>query len=83
MLWNGGRGGSSGGSNNIKEPSPVLILIDQKQLENVGYFNHLDSMITKNNGCTCEIKSTIALAKAPFNRKKALSTTKTGLKFKE
>jgi len=29
-----------------RQPSPVQIMADQKQLENVEYLNYLDSMIT-------------------------------------
>jgi hypothetical protein len=44
-------------------------MIDQKQLENVEYFNYLGSMITNDARCTLEIKSRIAMAKAVFNKK--------------
>jgi hypothetical protein len=39
-----------------RQPYPIRIMIDQKQLENVEYFNYLSSMIT-NVRCTREIKS--------------------------
>jgi hypothetical protein len=29
-----------------RQPSPIKVMIDQKQLENVEYFNYLGSMIT-------------------------------------
>jgi hypothetical protein len=29
-----------------RQPYPIKIMIDQNQLENVEYFNYLDSMIT-------------------------------------
>jgi len=35
----------------LRQPSPVSRITDQKQLENVGYFNYLGSIIT--NGATC------------------------------
>jgi hypothetical protein len=38
-------------------------MIYQKQLENVGYFKYLVSMITNNARCTHEIKYRIAMAK--------------------
>jgi hypothetical protein len=57
-------------------------MIDQKQLENVEYFNYLGSMVTNDARCTREIKSKIAMAKAAFNKKKTLHQ-QTGLKFKE
>jgi hypothetical protein len=51
-----------------RQPLPVQITVDQKQLENVEYFNCLCSMIT-NAKCTREIQSRIAMAKITFNRK--------------
>ena len=50
----------------------VTIMIDQKQLENVECFKYLGSILTINGRCTCEIKSSIAMAKAAFSRKKTL-----------
>jgi hypothetical protein len=40
----------------------------KKQLENVESFEYLGSMLTNDGGCTCEIKSRIALEKAAFNK---------------
>jgi hypothetical protein len=57
-------------------------MIDQKQLENVEYFNCVSSVITNDARCTREIKSSIAMAKAAFNRKKTFQL-QIGLKFKE
>jgi hypothetical protein len=42
------------------QPSPVQIMIDQNQAENVEYFNYLGSMITNDARCTREMKSKIA-----------------------
>jgi hypothetical protein len=66
-----------------RQPSPIKIMIDQKQLENVEYFNHFGSMIKNDASCTREIKSRIAMAKAAFNKKKNLFYQKIELKFKE
>jgi len=44
-----------------REPSPVTIMIDQKQLGNVECFKYLCSMLTNDGRCTCEIKSRIAM----------------------
>jgi hypothetical protein len=52
-----------------RQSSPVQILIDQKQLENVKYLNCLCSVITKDARCTPEIKMRIAMAKAAFSKK--------------
>jgi len=51
-------------------------MTDQKQPENVEYFNCLGSMITNAARCTCEIESRIAMAKVAFNKKKTLFTKK-------
>ena len=53
-----------------RQPSPVTITIDQKQLENVKCFKYLGSMLTDDGRCTCEIKSRIAMAKAAFKKKR-------------
>jgi hypothetical protein len=52
-----------------RQPSPIKIMIDLKQLQNVDYFSYLGSMITNYARCTREIKSRIAMAKATFNKK--------------
>ena len=52
-----------------RQPSPVTITIDQKQLENVKCFLYLGSMLTDDGRRTCEIKSRIVMAKAAFNNK--------------
>jgi hypothetical protein len=56
-----------------REPFPLLIMVDHKQLENVEYFKCFGTMITNNTKCTREIKHTIAVGKAAFNRKKTFS----------
>jgi hypothetical protein len=66
-----------------KQPSPVEIMTDQKQLENVEYFNYLGSMITNDATCTHEIKSRIAMAKAAFNKKMTLFTSKLDLNLRK
>jgi hypothetical protein len=55
-----------------KQPSPIQIVIDQKQPKSVEYFSYLGSMVTNDVRCTREIKSRIAVAKAAFNEKRAL-----------
>ena len=64
-------------------PSPLTIMIDHKQLENVECFKYLGSTLTNDGRCTCEIKSRIAMAKAAFSKKKTLFTSKLDLKFEE
>jgi hypothetical protein len=51
-------------------------MTDQKQLENVEYLNYLGSMITNDARYTRKIKSRMAMAKAAFNLKKTLFTSK-------
>jgi hypothetical protein len=66
-----------------RQPYPVKIRIDQKQLENVEYFDYLGSMITSDARCTSGIKSRIAIAKAAFNKKKILFTSKLDLNLRK
>jgi len=58
-------------------------MIDQKQLENVECFKYLGSMLTNDGRSTREIKSRIAMAKAAFNKKKALFTSKLDLNLRK
>jgi len=58
-----------------RQPSPVTIMIDQKQLENVKSFNYLGSMLTNDGRFICEIKSRFVMAKALFNKKKTCFTS--------
>jgi hypothetical protein len=62
---------------------PVKLMIDQKQLENVESFKCLGSMLTNDGRCTCEIKSRIAMAKAAFNKKRALFTSIMNLELRK
>jgi hypothetical protein len=66
-----------------RQPSPVKIRIDQNQLEDWEYFNYLGSTITRDARCTCEIKSRIATAKAAFNKKKNIFTSKLDLNLRK
>ena len=66
-----------------RQPSPVTIMIDQKQLENVESFKYLGSMLTKDGRYTCEIKSRIVMVKAAFNKKKKLFTSTLDLNLRK
>jgi hypothetical protein len=68
MLWGGNKRRKDVVMSISRQPSPVQIMIDQKQLQNVEYFNYLGSMITNDARCTHEIKSMTAMAKAVFNK---------------
>ena len=61
---------------NSREPSPLQIMTDQKQLENVEYFSYLGGVITNDASCTRETISTIVTATEAFNRNKTPFTGK-------
>ena len=56
---------------------------DQKQLENVKCFKYLCSILTDDGRCTCEIKFSIAMAIAAFNKKKNIFTSKLDLNLRK
>jgi hypothetical protein len=58
-------------------------MIDQKQLENVEFFKYLGRILTNDGRCTCEIKCRIAMAKAAFNKKRALFTSTLELELRK
>jgi hypothetical protein len=66
-----------------RQPTPLQIKIDKKQVENVEEFNYLGRMITNDARCTREIKARIAMAKAAFNKKKTLLTSKLDLELRK
>jgi len=66
-----------------RQQFPVKIMIDQQQLENVESFKYLGSILTKDGRCTCEIKCRTAMAKAAFNKKRALFTSTLDLKLRK
>jgi len=68
-----------------KHPFQIQIVKDQRQPENVEYFNYFGSMITNDARCTWEIKSKIAMAKTAFKKKKkkTLLTSKLGVNLRK
>jgi hypothetical protein len=58
-----------------RQPSPVTIMIGQKQLENVKYFMYLGSILTNDGRCTREIKSRIAMVKLHSSRRRLFLLT--------
>ena len=82
MLWNGNECRKTKVIKISRQQSSVQFVIDKKQMDHVGYFNYLQSIITSVARCTCKIKSRIAMVKAVFDKKKTLFTSKR-LKFKE
>jgi hypothetical protein len=65
-----------------RQPFPVKIVIDQKQLDNVESFKYLGSILSNDGRCTCEIKCRIAMAKAVINKKRALFTSTLDLELR-
>jgi hypothetical protein len=49
----------------------------------VEYFKYLGSMLTNDGRCTCEMKCRIAMAKAAFNKKRALFTSTLDLELRK
>jgi hypothetical protein len=62
-----------------RQPSPVTIMIGQKQLENVKSFKYLGSILTNDGRYRREIKFRIARAKVAFNKKKTIFISKLDL----
>ena len=67
----------------LRQPSAVIITIDQKHLENMECFKYLGNMLTDDGRRTCEIKSRIAMAKAAFNKKKTLFSSTLDLNLRK
>ncbi|GFG33363.1 hypothetical protein Cfor_09992, partial [Coptotermes formosanus] len=65
-----------------RQLSPIQIIVDQKQPENVEYFNYVGSMINDAT-CTREIKSRVAIATAAFTKKKMLFTSQFDLHMRK
>jgi hypothetical protein len=66
-----------------RQPLPVKLITDQKQLENVESFKYLSSILTNDGKCTCEIKCRIAVAKAAFNKKSTLFNSTLDLELRK
>jgi len=66
-----------------RQPFPVKIMIDKKQLQNVESFKNLGSILTNDGRYTCEIKRRIVMAKAAFNKKRAVVTSTLDLELRK
>jgi hypothetical protein len=66
-----------------RQPSPVQIMIDEKQMKNVEHTNYLDRLVTNDARCMLEIKSQIIMTKAAFNKKKTLFTSTLNLNLRK
>jgi hypothetical protein len=64
-----------------RQTSSIQIRIDEKQQDNVEYFSCFGSMITNDANCKREIKSRIAKAKAAFDKKNDIFTSKEDLRI--
>ena len=61
------------------EPSPLEIMIQQKEPANVQCFNYLSSIRTNNSRPTCETKSRVPTTKTAFTKKNTTFPSKLGL----
>jgi len=66
-----------------RQPVPVKIILNQKQLENVKSFKYLASILTNDGRCTCEVKCRNSMVKAAFNKKRVLLTSKLELELRK
>jgi len=83
MLWNGNECGKTKVIRISRQPLTVKIMTDQKQLENVGSFKYFGSILTNDRRCAYEIEYRIAMAKAAFNKKRALLTSTLDLELRK
>jgi hypothetical protein len=65
-----------------RQPSRKQIIMNQKQPENVEYFNYFGILITKKATYTGEIKSGVATTKSAFKTKNTVSPSKLGFNLK-
>jgi hypothetical protein len=66
-----------------RQPFPVKIMIDQKQLENMESFKYLGSILTNDGRCACKIKCRTAMAKAAFSKKRTFFTSTLDLELRK
>ncbi|PNF41645.1 hypothetical protein B7P43_G07643 [Cryptotermes secundus] len=55
-----------------RQPTPVTIKIDQKQLENVKCFKYLGSLLTDDGRCTSEIECTTRRTRQTYHGRKSV-----------
>ena len=66
-----------------RQPSPLQIMIGEKQPENVKYFVHLGSKVSNDTPYACDIKDWILMTKASLNAVKNLFTRKMDLNLRK
>ena len=59
------------------------INVGNRELTEVDHFKYIESVLTRNNYCTSEIKMGIAIAKEAFNRKVSLLTSKLNIELRK
>ena len=64
-------------------PPDVVLKLVKTLKENVESFKYLGSILTNDRRCTCEIKCRIAMAKAAFNKNRALFTSTLDLELRK
>ena len=65
-----------------RQPFPIKITVDQKQLEYVESFKYMGTMLTNDGRSSCEIKSRMAMTIAAINKKRAQFTSTLDLKLR-
>ena len=83
MLWNGNECGKNKCNENFKTTISSKNYDRPKTTRECGIFKYLFSILTTDGRCTCEIKCKIAMAKAAFNKKKALFTSTLDLELRK
>jgi hypothetical protein len=66
-----------------RQPFPVKLMIEKKNWRMCGIFKYLGSMLTNDGRHTCAIKYRIAVAKAAFNKKRALFMSRLDLELRK
>ena len=65
-----------------KQASPIHMMVDQTQPENMEYLNYVRSIITNDARCTQEVKSRISIANA-FQQEEGSFRQKFGLNLRK
>jgi len=83
MLWNGNECGENRSNENFKATISSKNYDRPKQLQNVESFKCLGSILTNEGRCTGEVNCRIAMAKAAFNKMRALFTSTLELELRK
>jgi len=66
-----------------RQPSPLQSMVDQKQPDSVECITNVDMLITCDARCAHAIKYSNAIARAIFNKRKTLITSKLNFKTRK